>query len=290
VKTTVHRVIAWGVVVGLAAVLGGGAAAGAAGAPSASFLPAQGTVGQELRLLGTGFASDSEVLVATDPDEEPVTAGHTDSEGFFDVPFTIPDVAPGRHAVIIWVGPDEWEAEYTVVTSAPDPDETEGAVWFEPPAGTVGQRLQLIGLGFPADTDVLVTTSASPDPTLVGRSASDGTFTLAFTIPGLAPGQHPVEVRVGDRQGSLELLVLPAGTGPTPSPTPSDSEEPAAGPSPSIEATTPAAAASGPSAPARSVLARSGAPEVLALVPWGLAALVGALALSAHRSRRRTGA
>ncbi len=139
----VQRVVTWGVGFGLAAVFGAGGAAGAVDEPNAFFLPAE--------------------VVASDS------------------------------------GP------------TPDPGASDGAVWFEPPAGTVGQQLQLIGLDFPADTDVLVTTTASPEPTLVGKSASDGTFTLPFTIPDLSPGQHQVDVRVGGQIGELNLLVLPAG-------------------------------------------------------------------------------
>ena len=214
-RRTVRRVVAWGVGFGLAAVFGVAGAAGAVEEPNAFFLPAQGTVGQELRLIGTGFDGDTPVQVATDPDDEPTTVGHTNSEGAFDVPFTIPNVAPGHHVVLIWVGAIQWTAEYEVVASDPDPapgpGASDGAVWFEPPAGTVGQQLQLIGLDFPADTDVLVTTTASPDPILVGKSASDGTFTLPFTIPDLSPGQHQVDVRVGGQTGELNLLVLPAG-------------------------------------------------------------------------------
>ncbi|MGC0369126.1 hypothetical protein RKD05_001378 [Microbacterium sp. SLBN-111] len=213
-RKTVRRIVAWGVGIGLAAVFGVSGAAGAVDGPNAFFLPAQGVAGQELSLIGTGFDPFVTVQLATSPDEEPVAVGHTNSEGGFLVPFTIPDEQPGKYGVILWVGGIEWIAWYTVVASdpgtTPPPGDSDGAVWFEPPAGTVGQNLQLIGLGFPTDSDVLVTTSASPDPTLVGKSAGDGTFTLPFAVPDLSPGQHPVQVRVGDQTATLNLFVLPS--------------------------------------------------------------------------------
>ncbi|WP_022878195.1 hypothetical protein [Microbacterium sp. B19] len=94
------------------------------------------------------------------------------------------------------------------------PASGDGAVWMVPPAASVGQQVQIIGLGFTPNADVYVTTSASPDPTLIGRSASDGTFTLPFTVPDLPPGQHQLDATAGSVQGGLEFMVLAPGEEP----------------------------------------------------------------------------
>lgn len=99
----------------------------------------------------------------------------------------------------------------------PPPSVGEGsALFFEPPAGVVGQELQLFGLGFPADTDISASTTASPDPVLLGKTAEDGTFQVPYTVPHLDPGQHPVDVTAGSHEGTVQLLVLPPDGEPAP--------------------------------------------------------------------------
>lgn len=287
-RKTVRRVVAWGVGIGLAAVIGVAGAAGAVDGDGAVwFEPPAGTVGQNLQLIGLGFPADTDVLVMTSASPDPTVVGKSAGDGTFTLPFTVPDLAPGQHQVDVRVGERAGVLNLFVLpsdSSLPGNDGT--SVELNPDAAAVGEDITVLAGNFTPFQELCVLVKADPPVTeCLGMTGSDGNLYTSWKVPDIRPGKYQMFVFTGQIFDTTELTIL-AADDPSPSPSPSDSASPH--PSASTETPTPTSVASPTFTPTTAPqLAASGTPDVGGVVPWGVAALVAAAVIGVHRLRSR---
>jgi hypothetical protein len=172
--------------------------------PSLSINPAIVGIGDEVNVLGTGFAPDTEVVVTLHG--KGVAIAQVSERGSFVAIFYVPVIKVGTYAIEISDStPNKKWIDLTI----------ESKITLNKASGVVGTRLLVNGTGFEVGgiiqikyDDVLMTTVIAE---------SDGSFSANFEAPISIAGDHVVTVTDGL---NTKQVVFAIGSEPPPVPKP----------------------------------------------------------------------
>ena len=144
--------------------------------PSIDLIPTSGPINSEVAVEGSGF--DPGKVVTIRFNEEHVRTGATDTRGAFIDIFNVPPSSTGNYNVIASDGANTAGAGFTVTTS----------IYIDPTEGHVGTLLKVTGHGFSG----AVTVSYDKEAIATTTADGNGTFSVAFSIPGSIHGHHSI--------------------------------------------------------------------------------------------------
>jgi predicted alpha-1,2-mannosidase len=186
--------------------------------------------GADVTVSGDGFKGGESVTVTLQtptPVEQQLTA---DGEGHVSTTMTVPgDTVPGIYSIVAAGADSRMPANATIAVVPPTaPPVYDPQLHADAASGRPGDLVTVLGEGFaPGET---VTVEVHSDPVTVGTAtASDkGAFSLTFTVPEIAVGEHSIVVTGADSEKpvSLPFRVLAAqlpGDGSTGASGPADS-------------------------------------------------------------------
>ena len=169
-----------------------------------SMTPASGIAGTTVAVAGTGFGGSKQVtikfdnsLISTSP--LIVTTG---ANGSFNANFDLPATPAGSYAVEVSDGTISVVSSVTVESTAIISKTTSE---LEP--GYVGMELSLSGTGFQANSPVTVTYQSDPVVLKTTTTDDSGSFTVVFTIPASAGGEHTITVSDGQTTEQFDFFM-----------------------------------------------------------------------------------
>jgi hypothetical protein len=158
--------------------------------PDMTISPASGIVGDRVTVTGTGFADSEDITITFDGEE--VATDDSDSDGSFEIDFTVPEVGPGTYDV---EAEDESNnsvsADFTISTNVSISPTTS----VNSP-GYVGMDLTISGTGFIANHEITITYTSEP-VVFTTTSGADGSFSYTFTVPPSTGGEHTITATDG---------------------------------------------------------------------------------------------
>lgn len=155
--------------------------------PSITIDPAEGTVGTEITVSGTGF-TDSEDDIEILYDDDTVKTGITaDSDGSWTATFNAPASITGSHDV-------DALGEDTTASSVNDAGFTiEPKISISPTSCGVGCSVTVTGTGFEqSETGIKIIFSGEDIKTGISAS-SKGSWTSSFNVPIIHSGSHAID-------------------------------------------------------------------------------------------------
>jgi hypothetical protein len=157
-------------------------------APAIALSPTSGTVGTNVAIVGTNFASYANDQVHIYFGNTEVASNTVPPNGEFAWTFEVPDdAAPGTTLVTVKYGGNQLaKAEFLV----PQP-----RITLDKGGGVVGTKVTISGEGFLASQEIVCTYTTSNDATIYLGSATTnyiGEFSLAFDIPESTGKEHEV--------------------------------------------------------------------------------------------------
>ncbi len=163
----------------------------------------EGIVGTEVEIDGEGYDTTEDIIVEFDGSEVDIVSGDdsTDSNGEFDnTKIVIPESTAGTHTITVTGDDSNLEAavDFTV----------EPSITVSPASGAVGTEITVQGYGFGDEVDVTVYFSNSITE---GETDDDGSFTVEFQAPSVAPGSYPIDVLDDDdnaAEGEFEIATV----------------------------------------------------------------------------------
>lgn len=148
---------------------------------------ATGVPGTSVSFSGSGFGANqaisitfNSVAVTTSP-----AAITSSQDGSFAGSFAVPGVAAGTYAVAVSDGTYSYSLNFTIVAT------TNLSVV----SGDVGEEITMQGSGFAANAVLTITYDTIQVAT--GTVAADGSFSIAFTAPASAGGEHTLTATDG---------------------------------------------------------------------------------------------
>lgn len=153
--------------------------------PEITLSPTEANVNETITVSGTGFAGRSDVAVYIDGTE--LASDTTDSDGSFDVDFTMPAVASGTYDVLAYDEDDnEATAELAVAATV---------VKLEPTTGNVGTPIAVSGSGFTPGATIIIKYDDTQVTTATVQAT--GIFAVVFNTPASISGEHVITVGDG---------------------------------------------------------------------------------------------
>ncbi|MCX8173543.1 MAG: Ig-like domain-containing protein [Thermoplasmata archaeon] len=167
--------------------------------PSLLIANSTGNVGSSNTISGYVFSPAANVTVYWDA--EPIGTARTDSSGDFTFSFVIPPSCYGAHTVS---AVDEYgvhaETQFFVVPE----------ISVVPASGTVGSTVAITGTGFSGNSIASIYWDGT-NTYRSERTAQNGSFNLAFTVPDAAFGPHTIGARdIGGVTASAQYSVIPS--------------------------------------------------------------------------------
>lgn len=163
--------------------------------PKMTISPSSGSIGDTVKVTGTGFTKSTDVTITFGGDE--VGTGETDSYGSFEATFEVPEVAPGTHEVKA----DTAKAEFTITTSV-----NISPVTSQASPGYVGDKVTISGTGFKSNSDITITYTSEP-VVFHTTSEADGSFTYTLTVPPSEAGEHTITASDGTSSMSVTFVM-----------------------------------------------------------------------------------
>ncbi|MCK4698551.1 MAG: hypothetical protein KAT53_09680 [Dehalococcoidia bacterium] len=163
--------------------------------------PDDGVVGTEVDIEGEDFAEREEITIYYDGDELDSDYildcdDETSNRGDLNCTIIIPPSAAGKYTILVT---DEsisaTEAEFDV----------DSAAAVSPTHAPPGDVAEVTGSGFDSKEDVTITIDGEEVATK--KTASDGSFTVNFTVPELDEGTYDIEADDGSNAVELEFTV-----------------------------------------------------------------------------------
>ncbi|HUU08186.1 MAG TPA: IPT/TIG domain-containing protein [Dehalococcoidales bacterium] len=153
--------------------------------PTITLSPTEANANETITVSGTGFAGRSDITVYIDGTK--LASDTTDSDGNFDVNFTVPAVASGSYDVEAFDEDDnEATAEFSIAATT---------VKLEPTTGNVGTPVAVTGNGYtPGGTIIIKYDDAQVTTATVQAS---GIFAVIFNTPASVSGEHVITVGDG---------------------------------------------------------------------------------------------
>ncbi len=175
-------------------VLDNSAEASFAVMPAISLSSASGAIGDDLTIIGTGFASGNDLDIYFSSMK--MAQDETNKYGSFEVTIRVPIIESGAYAIEAEDDEDnEARATFTVAAGAT----------VSPTAGFVGAPVAVSGVGFKAGS--IVTITYGEDEVATAIPGSDGAFSVSFVVPPSAGGPHTVTVSDGTNSATLIFAV-----------------------------------------------------------------------------------
>jgi hypothetical protein len=168
--------------------------------PAMTISPTSGSIGDSVKVTGTGFAKSKGVTVTFDDDE--VATDNTDSYGSFETTFNVPDVGAGSFDV-------KAEDDSNNSVSATFKINIEVSVSPTTSAnlpGYVGQEVDISGTGFKADHEITITYESTPVE-FTTTSESDGSFSYTLEVPPSEHGEHTITASDGTSSTSVNYFM-----------------------------------------------------------------------------------
>jgi len=153
------------------------------GAAALNINPANGFVGIEVTVSGSGFQANKAVPVKFDNDT--VTTATTNTNGEFTATFKVPVRAAGTYKVTASDGINTLESDFSISTSASINPETSASS-----PGHIGTELTVSGVGFTPDRTATVTYDGKEVTTTPVKP--DGTFSATFKVPVSKGGEYTI--------------------------------------------------------------------------------------------------
>ena len=166
--------------------------------------PTSGPIGTSVHVTGSGFDQFSDVLITFDSSNVALTS--TNNNGNFEADMDVPISVPGPHTVGAAEGINSDSATFTV-TSSSNP-----VITIDPAFGQVGTSVNVAGINFDPDSDVLITFDSSN--VVLTKTNLTGAFSAVFTVPTSTTGQHIVAAADGINSDSTVFEVT-SGTAST---------------------------------------------------------------------------
>ena len=163
--------------------------------------PDDGVVGTEVDIEGEDFAEREEITIYYDGDELDSDYivncdDETSNSGRFDATIIIPPSAAGEHTILVTdESISDAEAEFNV----------DSAAEVNPTHAPPGDVAEVSGSGFDSKEDVTITIDGEEVATK--KTASDGSFTVNFTVPELDEGTYDIEADDGSNAVTLDFTV-----------------------------------------------------------------------------------
>ena len=164
--------------------------------PKLTIVPASGTAGTFIQVLGTGFGRALDITLTFGSD--PLTPSRTDVNGSFLLTFgASSNKTAGSYDI-------------TVTDSAGNTDKASfnlsvGAINLSPNSGNVGTNVEITGSNVLPGRPITVTLNE----TKIATATSDvqGNFSANFTVPQLATGTYEVKISDGSNRYNAEFSV-----------------------------------------------------------------------------------
>ncbi|MBN1374906.1 MAG: IPT/TIG domain-containing protein [Dehalococcoidia bacterium] len=153
--------------------------------PSISINNAEGNVGSDVTITGTGFAANESGIQVLFNEEQVQTGIIADKKGFWQATFKIPQGAAGEHNI-----------DAAGATAASDVEDLfyiiRPKIDINPVSGQVGTMVTVEGNGFgKSETDVKITFDDAVVKTAITAN-SDGFWRSSFFIPPSTKGVHTI--------------------------------------------------------------------------------------------------
>lgn len=162
-------------------------------AATLSFNPSIGPVGTEVVIPGPGNYGKGNYYVYWETSSQLINQGTIDTNTI-SIGFVVPETTRGKHKVILKIGEDSYEREFTV-TPTISTNSNQGAV---------GTSVTVMGKGFDSNESVInVTYDTTPVQTAV-RASSKGSWQATFKVPSSSRGKHAI-----DAAGSTPAIEVP---------------------------------------------------------------------------------
>ena len=153
--------------------------------PEITVSPTEANANETATVTGTGFAGRTDFTVYLDGTE--LASDETDSDGSFDVDFTVPAIASGTYDVMAL---DEDDNEATAELSI-----AATTVKLEPTTGNVGTPIAVSGGGFTPGVTIIIKYDDTQETTATVQAS--GIFAVIFNAPASVSGEHVVTVGDG---------------------------------------------------------------------------------------------
>ncbi|MFC2025422.1 IPT/TIG domain-containing protein [Chloroflexota bacterium] len=172
-----------------------------------SVTPTSGTVGDQVRVSGVGFASNKEITFYLDDEIISTGTTTTNAKGSFSgTKLTIPSSSYGSHTI---------KAQDASNNSATATFSTMGQeLTITPASGSSGTTVTVTGSGFSANAAIAIRYSyavVSTEPTAVNTDAK-GSFTASFIVPVGLAGAYPVRATDGPNSASAAFVAMANAT------------------------------------------------------------------------------
>ena len=157
--------------------------------------PTSGPSGTTVTVTGRGFAASSTITITYDGETvttDPATVT-TNTAGYFTAEFDVPAGEAGTYVVQASdASTNAATANFEATTSA-----TISQTTSETAPGNVGMSLTITGVGFTPESTVTVTYATDPVTLATAPTGPTGNFSVTFTIPASAGGEHTITVSDG---------------------------------------------------------------------------------------------
>jgi len=169
---------------------------------AAKVAPSSGPPGSSLNISGTGFESNSSIVIYFDGED--IGGTLSDDNGSFSINLLVPQRRCGIHKVKVTDGTNSYYLDFTI---------TAGII-LTPTTGNVGTHLNVEGTGFKESLPVTITYDGNT--VLTTNADLGGGFSATFKVPPSSGGEHLIKATDGATTASatftIELVPPPIPT------------------------------------------------------------------------------
>jgi hypothetical protein len=153
-----------------------------ASADALSLNPTTGTISTEVAIPGPSNYGKGNYYIYWDTSTQLLSQG-TIGDNTPAIGFVVPETNRGKHMVILKIGEDTYQRDFTVQPS----------LSISPDQGAVGTSITVVGKGFDSSESVItVTYDGIPVQTQV-RASSKGSWQSTFKVPQSSRGEHSID-------------------------------------------------------------------------------------------------
>jgi hypothetical protein len=153
--------------------------------------------GDSITVYGTGFGDEVDVVIEFDGDE--VAEEESDSDGSFQIIFTVPVLSAGSYDIEV-TDDDDNEAETNFTIAA--------GISTNKTSGNVGDTVTITGKGFTPNATITITLATEK---VTATADSNGQFSASITIPAIQSGSQTITITdgVNTKKATFDLESTP---------------------------------------------------------------------------------